>query len=76
MEIGSMTALKSYVENGFGIALVPEIVVLNPIPAKTTVRTISGSSIDMLTGLVRKTSSLQFASAKLYQYLLQEINLG
>ncbi|QMV41993.1 LysR family transcriptional regulator [Cohnella cholangitidis] len=75
MEIGSMTALKNYVEYGFGIALVPEIV-LNPLPAKTTVRSISGSSIDMLTGLVRKTSSLQSASAKLYQYILQEINLG
>jgi LysR family transcriptional regulator, regulator of the ytmI operon len=43
MEIGSMTALKYYVESGLGIALVPEIVLKSDPPSGTTVRTISGS---------------------------------
>jgi DNA-binding transcriptional LysR family regulator len=73
MEIGSMTALKNYVEYGFGIALVPEIV-LNPMPVGTVVRPISGTSIDMLSGLVCRTSTLKFASAKLFQYLKQELH--
>jgi DNA-binding transcriptional LysR family regulator len=75
MEIGSMTALKYYVESGLGIALLP-LIVLNPVPAGTTVRTMSGSSlIDMTFGILCKTSDypLNLASSKLYQYLKQEL---
>ncbi|TXK84479.1 LysR family transcriptional regulator [Paenibacillus sp. N3.4] len=74
MEIGSMTALKHYVESGLGIALVPKIV-LKPIPVGTTVRLISGSLIDMTFGLLCKTSAypLKLARSKLYQFLKQEL---
>ena len=74
MEIGSMTALKYYVESGLGIALVPKIA-LSPMPAGTTVRTMSGSLINMTFGLVCKSSEypLKLASSKLYQYLKKEL---
>ncbi|OCT13423.1 transcriptional regulator [Paenibacillus pectinilyticus] len=72
MEIGSMTALKTYVAKGFGFALVPEIV-LDPMPLGTKAIPVRGTSIDMLTGLVSKTAALGFSSAKLYQYLKQEL---
>jgi len=49
MEIGSMTALKYYVENGFGIALVPQIVVDTDTKG-TQVRKISGSLVHMTFG--------------------------
>jgi len=74
MEIGSMTALKYYVECGLGIALVPEIV-LKTVPAGTTVRTISGSLIDMTFGILCTTSEypLKLANLKLYQFFKQEL---
>ncbi|CAM2948634.1 LysR family transcriptional regulator [Paenibacillus sediminis] len=74
MEIGSMTALKYYVERGLGIALVPEIV-LRPLPTGTTVRTMSGSLIHMTSGILSKPSEypLKQASSKLYQFLKQEL---
>lgn len=72
MEIGSMTALKYYVQSGLGIALVPKVV-LSPVPTGTTTRTMSGSLIDMTFGILCKSSEypLQLASSKLYQYLKQ-----
>lgn len=75
MEIGSMTALKFYVESGLGIALVPKIIA-EPVSAGTTVRTIHGSLIHMNIGLLCKASAypLQFASQKLYQYLKQNLH--
>jgi DNA-binding transcriptional LysR family regulator len=74
MEIGSMTALKYYVESGLGIALVPEIV-LKPVPTGTTIRTISGSLIHMTFGVLFNPSEypLKLASSKLYQFLKQEL---
>ncbi|MFC5452861.1 LysR family transcriptional regulator [Paenibacillus aestuarii] len=72
MEIGSMTALKSYVAAGLGMALVPEIL-LHPMPPGTTARSISGPQIDLLSGLMRKTGNLSPASAKLYHFLKQEL---
>lgn len=74
MEVGSMTALKYYVASGLGIALVPKIV-LKRIPPGTTVRTISGSFIDMTFGILCNTSEYRLTSAglKLYQYLKQEL---
>ncbi|OCT15104.1 transcriptional regulator [Paenibacillus pectinilyticus] len=74
MEIGSMTAMKPYVQHGFGIALVPEIA-LDSLPSGLTTRHITGSSIDMLIGLVCKTSSFpsNSASAKLFKFLKEEL---
>ncbi|MGQ3477257.1 LysR family transcriptional regulator [Paenibacillus sp. TY11] len=74
MEIGSMTALKFYVENGLGIALVPQILV-NPVPTGTTMRELSGSLIDMTFGLLCKATDypLKLASSRLYSVLKQEL---
>lgn len=75
MEIGSMTALKYYVQSGLGIAFVPKIV-LNVIPSGTTVRTMSSTLINMTFGILCKTSDypLKSASSKLYQYLKQKLH--
>lgn len=73
MEIGSMTALKYYVEKGIGIALVPKIMVE---PGRgTIVKTIRGSLVHMAFGILCKESAYPFqpASHKLYQYLKQEL---
>ncbi|NEW06768.1 LysR family transcriptional regulator [Paenibacillus sp. SYP-B3998] len=74
MEIGSMTALKYYVQSGLGVALVPEIV-LNPFPEGTTVMKMNSAGIDMTCGLLSKASEypLKLTSAKLYQFLQQEL---
>lgn len=74
MEIGSMTALKYFVEAGLGIALLPRIV-LEPVPAGMTFRDISGSLIDMTFGILSKPSEypLKRASTKLYPFLKQEL---
>ncbi|MGZ0038882.1 LysR family transcriptional regulator [Paenibacillus ottowii] len=74
MEIGSMTALKSYVECELGIALVPQILV-DPVPGGTAVRPLSGSLIDMTFGLLYKATEapLKLASTRLYSVLKQEL---
>ncbi|QDY84755.1 LysR family transcriptional regulator [Paenibacillus polymyxa] len=74
MEIGSMTALKSYVECELGIALVPQILV-DPVPPGTAVRQLSGSLIDMTFGLLCKATEapLKLASSRLYSVLKQEL---
>lgn len=72
MEVGSMTALKYYVEHGLGIALVPKIIV-GPETMGTTARTIDGSLMHMTIGLLCKESlhPFQQASLKLYTCLKQ-----
>jgi DNA-binding transcriptional LysR family regulator len=74
MEIGSMTALKFYVESDLGIALVPQILV-SSVPAGTTVRELSGSLIDMTFGLSCKATDypLKPAGSRLYSVLKQEL---
>ncbi len=77
MEIGSMTALKSYVESGFGVALIPRILAVEA-SAGTTVRELEGNLIFMTSGLLCKASAypLQMASQKLYQYLREQLGRG
>ena len=72
MEIGSMTALRFYVEQGLGIAMVPKIIV-NHETKGTTVREIDTSLIHMTFGLLCKESAYPFqqASLRLYNYLKQ-----
>jgi LysR family transcriptional regulator, regulator of the ytmI operon len=74
MEVGSMTALRFYVENGLGIALVPKIVI--ELEGRgTTTRNISGSLIHMTSGILCKESAYPFqqASLTLYKYLKKEL---
>ncbi|RNB79732.1 LysR family transcriptional regulator [Brevibacillus fluminis] len=75
MEIGSMTALKYYVACGFGIALVPKIV-LDPAPQGTTVRAVDGNPIDMTFGMLSKTPEYpqSLAAAKLMSFLKEELH--
>ncbi|MEK3789777.1 MULTISPECIES: LysR family transcriptional regulator [Paenibacillus] len=70
MEIGSMTALKFYVESGLGIALVPGITVAS-ISKGTIARAISGHLVEMAFGILctESTYPFQLASQKLYQHL-------
>jgi DNA-binding transcriptional LysR family regulator len=74
MEIGSMPALKYYVESGLGIALVPKLI-LNPTPAGTTTRPLNTNALNMTCGILCKTSEypLNLASAKIYHFLKQEL---
>jgi DNA-binding transcriptional LysR family regulator len=74
MEIGSMTALKSYVECGLGIALVPDITV-GPDLKGVAVRPIGGSLLQMTIGLLSHESAhpLPMASRRLYQFLRKEL---
>ncbi|MEK4006021.1 LysR family transcriptional regulator [Paenibacillus sp. FSL H3-0333] len=75
MEIGSMTALKFFVEKGLGIALIPKIIA-EPAVAGTTIRLLSGNLIYMTFGILCKASAypLKLASQKLYQYLKLRLN--
>lgn len=75
MEIGSVTALKYYVEKGLGIALVPKIVLNTDSPLDGTVTRAFNSPLRMTTGLLCKTSEYPFKSAnlELYQYLKEKL---
>ncbi|MNN99226.1 hypothetical protein D3C81_2188130 [compost metagenome] len=77
MEIGSMTALKFYVESDLGIALVPQLLV-SSVPAGTAVRELSGSMIDMTFGLSCKATDypLKPAGSRLYSVLKEELGNG
>ncbi|MFB5268262.1 LysR family transcriptional regulator [Paenibacillus enshidis] len=74
MEIGSMTALKFYVENELGVALVPKIMVQKETKG-VTVRMVSGNLIHMTFGMLCKESAypFQLAGQKLYKYLKEEL---
>lgn len=72
MEIGSMTAMTPFVKNGFGIALVPAFIV-DPIPPGLTIRPLQGSSVDMLIGLVCRTSPLTAAGANLFNWVKEQL---
>lgn len=76
MEIGSMTALKHYVESGLGIALMPAIA-LDPLPRGTVVRPLCEDlSIDMTFGMLYTKTGFPFtrAASKLYRFLKEEMS--
>lgn len=74
MEIGSMSALKFYVEHGLGIALVPSIL-SESLARGTLARPVSDSLISMSTGILCKESAYPFqhASLLLYRFLKKEL---
>ncbi|GFN31619.1 LysR family transcriptional regulator [Paenibacillus xylaniclasticus] len=76
MIVGSITAMKQYVESGLGIALIPRIM-MESSSTGTAARPVSGSLIHMTCGFICKESAypLQLASHKLYQFLKQELTL-
>ncbi|WP_372628903.1 LysR family transcriptional regulator [Cohnella sp.] len=76
MEIGSMTALKFYAENGLGIAPVPKILT-EPGTKGLTVRPIGGNVARMTTGFLYKKTAYPFTSASRKLYLhIKEALLG
>ncbi|MDI4649932.1 LysR family transcriptional regulator [Cohnella hashimotonis] len=74
MEIGSMTALASYVAMGLGVALVPRVLADKPPPGVLS-RPIQGAAVDMACGLLSRTSEspLTPAGAKLYAALRDKL---
>ncbi|MFD2331090.1 LysR family transcriptional regulator [Cohnella sp. GCM10020058] len=74
MEIGSITALASYVAIGLGIALVPTILAEEPRDGVAS-RPIAGTAVDMACGLLSRTSEtpLTRAGTKLYAALWDEL---
>ncbi|WP_068621194.1 LysR family transcriptional regulator [Paenibacillus tuaregi] len=77
MEIGSMTALKYYVLSGLGVALVPRITV-EPAPEGTVIRELGGTLVDMVFGLLSRSSGHFAGSAagRLIHYLRNELGEG
>ncbi|MFS0838412.1 LysR family transcriptional regulator [Paenibacillus sp. 1P03SA] len=73
MEIGSMSALKYYVAEGLGAALVPRMV-LDPIPEGTHAVPVREGGISMTCGLIYRPADLPLkrAGKNLYDFLLQE----
>jgi len=74
MVVGSMTALKYYVQNGLGIALIPEITV-DPLPSGTLVRPMTGNTLDMSFGIISRSAQCTLSSAalKAYEYIKSEL---
>ncbi|MEC0248545.1 LysR family transcriptional regulator [Paenibacillus chitinolyticus] len=73
MEIGSMSALKHYVAEGLGAALVPRMV-LDPLPEGTLALPMEGGGINMTCGLICRSADLPLkrAGKNLYDFLLHE----
>jgi LysR family transcriptional regulator, regulator of the ytmI operon len=74
MEIGSMSALKYYVQSGLGMALVPEST-LTPLPVGTIGKKLQDGPVDMSCGIACRTADypLQLAALSLYQFLKSEL---
>ncbi|OKP84848.1 transcriptional regulator [Paenibacillus helianthi] len=74
MEIGSMSALKFYVQSGLGIALVPEVT-LDPVPPGTVFRRLEGKAVDMTCGIICRIGDypLKPAIRSLYDFIRQEL---
>ncbi|OKP82694.1 LysR family transcriptional regulator [Paenibacillus sp. P32E] len=74
MEIGSMSALKFYVQSGLGIALVPEVT-LDPVPPGTVLRRLESKAVDMTCGIICRIGDypLKPAIRSLYDFIRQEL---
>ncbi|MCJ8014537.1 LysR family transcriptional regulator [Paenibacillus sp. KQZ6P-2] len=74
LEIGSMSALKFYVQSGIGAALVP-VSVLQPEPEGTVIRPLQGSEVDMTCGLLCREPDYppRLAAGKLYETLKKNL---
>jgi LysR family transcriptional regulator, regulator of the ytmI operon len=75
MEIGSMGALKYYVQQGMGIALIPQAG-LNPPPSGTRLLELQSKSFYMACGLLCKADEypLKLAGGRMYQFLKEELS--
>ena len=62
LEVNSMSALKEYVQVGFGIAVVPDVMVKNP-PTGTEIKKISDLKIGVTTGILRKINTVTNGTA-------------
>ncbi|MDR0270794.1 LysR family transcriptional regulator [Paenibacillus sp.] len=75
LEIGSMSALKFYVQSGIGAALVP-LSVLRPEPTGTVIRPLKGHEVDMTCGLLCKAEDYppRLATGRLYEFLQKKLS--
>jgi len=62
MEIGSMAALKYYVQANFGVAVVP-VITASPAPVGTVLRPIHDLDSGLVTGLLFKQGGSFISSA-------------
>ncbi|MNC23322.1 HTH-type transcriptional regulator GltR [compost metagenome] len=74
MEIGSMSALRFYVQSGLGMALVP-VSTLQPLPEGTAIKRLKDGPVDMSCGIACRTADypLRLAALSLYQFLKREL---
>lgn len=74
LEIGSMSALKFYVQSGVGAALVP-LSVLRPEPGGTVIRPLEGNEVDMTCGILCREPDYppRLASGRLYAILKEHL---
>ncbi len=74
VEIGSMSALKFYVQSGIGAALVPSSV-LQPEPAGTVVRPLHEDGVDLTCGILCREPDYppRLAAGRLYEALTKEL---
>ncbi|QGQ95065.1 LysR family transcriptional regulator [Paenibacillus psychroresistens] len=73
-EIGSMAALKYYVQANFGLAVVP-LISVTPLPEGTILKELRDLDSGLITGMLRKKESPPFNSAgeRLIAFLRQEL---
>ncbi|MNW67977.1 hypothetical protein D3C74_466610 [compost metagenome] len=74
MEIGSMSALKYYVQSGLGMALVPEST-QQTFPVGTIGKRLQDGPVDLSCGIACRTADypLQLAALSLYLFLKSEL---
>jgi DNA-binding transcriptional LysR family regulator len=61
--VNSMSALKEYVQAGLGIAVIPDIIIGNPVPAGLVKKKIADLKLGVATGLVQKKDGLPNSKA-------------
>jgi DNA-binding transcriptional LysR family regulator len=62
IEITSTTALKHYVQVGYGVAVVP-VVTVDPVPEGTVLKPIADLDADLVTGILRRADGIAPGSA-------------
>ncbi|MBB6693526.1 LysR family transcriptional regulator [Cohnella xylanilytica] len=74
IEITSTTALKHYVQAGYGVAVVP-VVTVDPVPEGTVLKTVADLDADLVTGILKRAdrTTLGAAGEKLMLALRREL---
>lgn len=75
IEITSTTALKHYVQAGYGVAVVP-VVTVDPVPEGTVLKPLEDLDADLVTGILKRADGIALGSAgeKLLSALREELS--